>query len=190
MPLYSVSLRQSWDITQAPRRKWSNTFFFDAPNATAAAAAGVGLWTGFLRNAARSIVFCYEVYATSVLEGDDDYFVQPMTAGLERGTLTPPAGEEYDPVVCASVTIRASSGRPSRKYWRPGLREADVVQGTTLVPAVVAAVEAAFNDALANVPLVDPDGQTLIAPVVVRYSRRKFGRESTENLPSVPVLPE
>lgn len=190
MAIFSVNLRQSWDQNQGVQRKWSNVFFFEAPSSVAAAAAGVGLWTGFLRNAVRTSVFCYEVYATSLLEGDDEYTVQTMTPGLERGTLVVPTGEAYDPTVCIAVTIRASSGRPSRKYWRPGLKESDVVAGSSIVPALVAQVEAAFNAALDATPLVDPDGQALSSPVLARYSRRKFGRESVEGVPAVPTLPE
>lgn len=188
MALYQTALRMSHDMAGTTRRKWSNVFFFDAPNAEAAAAAGIGLWSGYLRAAAAFDIFCYEVYATSLAALDEDYAVQTMTVGLERGQLPLGAGEPYDFTVCASVTIRASSGRPSRKFWRPGFREGDIVGGQTINSSLVTAIEAAFNDALLNTPLVDPDGQALQAPVVVRYSRRKLGRESAENLPSPPAV--
>lgn len=190
MAIYSVQLRQSHDVPGITRRKWSNVVFFDAPNANAAAAAGVGLWQAYLRNAVRVSVFCYEVYATSLLSGDDDYTVQTVPNADQRGTIAVGAGEPYDPTVCVSVTIRASAGRPSRKFWRPGLWEGDVQSGQAISPALVALVEAAWNNALGAVAMVDPDGQALSAPVVARYSRRQLGRESAENLPAPPTVPE
>lgn len=186
MALYSVSLRQSWDPAGITRRKWSNVFFVDAPSSVAAAAAGVGLWTGFLRNASRSVVFCYEVYATSVQTLDDDYTVQTVPEAQQRGALPNGTGEFYAPRNCISVTIRATAGRPSRKFWRPGLFENDVVAGQAVGVQVTQPIEDAFNAALGGGSWLDPDGQVLLSDVVTRFTSRSFGRESTENLPTPP----
>lgn len=186
MALYSVSIRQSWDIPGINRRKWSNVVFIDAPNADAAAAAGIGLWEVHLRNAARTNVFCYEVYATSVTQGDDDYAVQVTPEAFSRGTLPIGNGEPYAPKNCLSVTLRAVAGRPSRKFWRPGLWEGDVVAGQAVGAALVAAVETAWSGVLAENIVRDPDNQALIGAPLVRFTSRAFGRESAENLPSPP----
>jgi hypothetical protein len=186
MPLYSVSLRQSWDIVGTNRRKWSNVFFKEAPNATAAAAWGVGAWVADLRNASRTACFCYEVYATSVTEGDDDYAVQTVPQGSSRGSIGTPGTDAYFAPVCISVTIQAESGRPSRKFWRPGLFEGDISGGQTVVPTLIQAIEGAFSFFVENAVPADPDGQILQGGVVARLTRRNFGRESTENLPQPP----
>ncbi len=187
MAIYSIALRQSWDISGINRRKWSNVFFADAANPAAAAALGVGLWVNYLRTAVRQAVFCYEVYATSIAVGDELYAVQTVPEASQRGTLTNGSGEPYEPKSCVSVRILASQGRPSRKFWRPGLWEGDVVAGQTVNPTVTSAIESAFNDMLVNELLVDPDGQLLSSGVVTRYTTREFGRESTEGLPTVPA---
>lgn len=186
MALFSIAIKQSWDTAGITRRKWSNVFFADAPNADAAAALGVNLWTTYLRGAARTTVFAYEVYATSLLQGDDVYKIQSVPAAQSRGTLAIPSGEAYAPKNCLSITIPASQGRPSRKYWRPGLWESDVVAGQAVNSTLVQAVESAFNSMLVTELLVDPDGQPLTGQVVARFTSRAFGRESAENVPLPP----
>lgn len=186
MAIYSVSLRQSHDFSSQSRRKWSNVFFVDAANAAAAAAWGVALWQEYLRQAVRAPVWCYEVYATSLQQGDDDYFVQGVPPGSQRGTMAGGTGEIYGREYCVAVTIPAAQGRPSRKFWRPGLTEGDITNGEHLNQAVVDTIESVFNDALGIVEAVDPDGQQLQPPVRARLSLRRLGRESAENLPAPP----
>ena len=188
MALYHVSLRQSHDLANTTRRKWSNSFFVEAPSAAAAAAWGVGLWEGYLRQAVRERVWCYEVYATSVIEGDDDYIVQGVPPGSQRGQLPAGSGEPYGKEYCVSVTIPAVAGRPSRKFWRPGLTEGDITNGENLSLGLVNTIESVFNSALGAVAMLDPDGQTLVGPVRARLSIRRLGRESGENLPAPPPL--
>lgn len=188
MAIFLVSLRQSHDMQGQTRRKWSNTFFVDAPNAAAAAAWGVALWQGYLREAVRERVWCYEVYATSLQEGDDSYAVQGVPEAQQRGTLPAGSGEPYGREYCVSVTIPAEEGRPSRKFWRPGLTEGDITNGETISLNLVNTIEYVFNSALSEVSAVDPDGQALTGPVRARLSLRRLGRESAENLPAPPPL--
>lgn len=188
MAIYIVSLQQSHDMPAQTRRKWSNVFHVDAPNAAAAAAWGVGLWTGYLRDAVRERVWCYEVYATSQVSGDDDYIVQGVQEAQQRGTLPAGSGEPYGREYCIAVTIPAAQGRPSRKFWRPGLTEGDITNGETISLSLVNTIEYVFNGALENVDAVDPDGQALVGPVRARLSLRRLGRESAENLPAPPPL--
>lgn len=189
MPLYVTSLRKSWDIPGITRRKWSNTFYVNAPSAAAAAAALVTAWNTTLRAAATDRVFAYEVYATDLVEGTTDYALQAIAPGSQRGQIPyQTSAEPYDPIVCASVTIPVPGSRPSRKYWRPGLNETDVIGGQALAPALVEAIRTAFNDLIGEFDAIwyDVDGQEWQTPVTVRYTRRRLGRESAENLPSPP----
>lgn len=190
MTLYHTSLRLSWDIVGITRRKWSNSFYVEAANSAAAAAVVVGLWVNALRGGARERVFAYEVYATDLLEGTTDYTVQAVPEGSQRGTLVTGVGEAYEPKTCVSVTIPVAASRPSRKFWRPGLYEGDVIAGQTLDTALVSSVQTAWGEALflGEGVLRDPDGQAWGTSAVYRLSSRRFGRESAENLPVPPPL--
>lgn len=187
MALYKVSWRKSWDTANIARRKWSTTIYIEAASSVAAAAAGVGMWVSFLRQACRNTVFCYEVYATDLVPGTSDYTVQGVPAGSQRGTLALTGlGEPYLPKACISVTIPVTGSRPSRKFWRPGLFEADVVNGEGLLTTIGDVVKAQWDAALAAASsLRDPDNELLTANVTVRLTTREFGREST-NLPPEP----
>lgn len=193
MALYKSSLRMANDVTWAKRVKWSNTFFISAPNAPSAAAIIAGAWQSALRNAVRNTVFAYEAYATSVLEGDEDYSVVPIPAANSRGFLPVPAGagQQYAPNICVAVSMRTlGGGRPSRKFWRPGLYEGDVDNGINVNADLVNAIETSFASFIENAGefLVDPDGQEFEQIVIARLSNRKLGREASENLPAPPPV--
>jgi hypothetical protein len=191
MALYRTSLRMAHDNSWLDRRKWSNTFFLEAANATAAAAALAVAWEGALKGAARNTVFAYEAYATDLGASTDDYAVVAIPSGQQRGTLAPPADSEiYLPKVCFAVTLAASAGRPSRKFWRPGLYEGDVFQGRQIEGGLLTAVTGAFVAfvALVGANLRDPDGQALSGVSRIRLTTRSFGRTASVDLPDPPAV--
>lgn len=191
MALYKVALRQSVDEAFPRRYKWSTTFILNTATADAAAAAMVVGWQNYLRNAARTTVFAYEAYATSLVAGDDDYVIQPIPIGQQRGTLLPGGGQPYWPEVCVAVTIPTlTGGRPSRKFWRPGLYEGDVENGSTisslLAQDIIDGIAQFITEAGGAV--VDPDGQELGSLMTARLTRRAIGREAGFNLPIAPPV--
>ena len=190
MPLYQVSWRQAHDVTFPTRRKWSNVLYLDAPTALSAAAAGVVGWEAFLRNAQTTTVFCYEVYARDLNPLTDDYAVQPVPAGFQRGTLPPNSGERYLPKVCLALTLQATAGRPSRKFWRVDIRESDVVEGQSFNPTFLTSIVEAWNDFLdtETAGWKDPDNQPLLSVARTRLTTREFGRESTVDVPLAPPV--
>lgn len=188
MTLYQCSLRQSSDKPGTVPRKWSNTFFIDAASAVQAAAAMVGLWQGYLRNACFNRVFAYEVYATDLAQGTDDYAIQAIPAGSQRGTLDDGGMEAYLAKACLAVTLSVTGSRPSRKFWRVGLTEGMVINGVSVDLAIVEEIRDAWallfleQDGV----LRDPDGQPLTGVQSIRLTTREFGRESTNLVPTPP----
>jgi len=191
MPLYKVSLRFATDNTWARRTKWSNSFYLNRPTAGEASQVMVAAWQTSLRGTVRNTVFAYEVYSSSVLEGDVTYDVRTITAGNQRGGLsTVDLGQQYQQNSCLSVTMPVTGSRPSRKFWRPGLYENDVTNGEIVNPVLVETVALGFDELLSEFGdtfLLDPDGQTLTGPVRVRFTQRKLGRQAGLNLPSPPA---
>lgn len=191
MTLYRVALRLAFDSTFPLPRKWSTTFFVEAANAVAAASVGALGWEGPLRQAAKSFVFCYDVYATDLNPGTTDYANVAPALSLQRGAVAPATAELYLDKFCAAVTITVPLSRPSRKFWRYGFEEAEVSQaGRTISPAVITLIRDAWNDFIDINPglLRDEDGQAYTQVANVRATTREFGRESTNLVPQGPPL--
>lgn len=191
MTLYRVALRMAHDNSWLDRRKWSNTFFVEAANAPAAAAAIAVAWDSELKAAAHTTVFAYEAYASDTAEGTDDYAVVAIPPSEQRGTISPPSDSEiYLPKVCVAVTLSAAAGRPSRKFWRPGLYEGNVFQGRQLDSTLSTAINAAFGAfiTLMGSSLRDPDGQAITGVSRIRLTTRSFGRTASVDLPDPPPV--
>lgn len=191
MALHRVSLRMAHDISWPNRRKWSNTFYVDTANPAAAAAFVAGVWTLNLRNAADSSVFAYEVHAADMVAGTDSFATVGIPLGNQRGLRVPGGGaEKYLGKACVAVTLAAVSGRPSRKFWRFGLLEGDVVAGASLAAPVQTAVTDWFNEALQELAtkFLDPDGQELTGVQKVRLTTREFGEDAGNDLPEPPPV--
>lgn len=135
-------------------------------------------------------VYAYEVYATDLLPNTTNFTTVPIPVGQQRGSRSiVDLGEPYIPKACVSVNINVPNSRPSRKFWRPGLFEADVVNGTSITPGLRAAIEGAFIIVVNNNPnLRDPDGQFFSDVGSLRLTTRNFGRESTNLVPLGPAL--
>jgi len=188
MALYKIALRFSNDNASARRVKWSNVFYRNVDTAVLAANSGITAWTNHLNQAARRSVFCYEVYASSVTEGDSDYVVLAVPPGDQRALGPVPVGaQQYQLNSCLAVNLPVSGSRPSRKFWRPGLFESDVENGTEVITSLVSAIQSSFNSMLAGSAWLDPDGQAVLPAVTVKFTQRKLGRLAGFNLPTVPA---
>lgn len=190
MALYRTSLRMAHDVTFSQRRKWSNTFYVEAPNATAAAAAVAVGWESALRGGVRANIFAYEVYATDLLPGTEDYDVVTIPSGLARGTIGLQASQNYLLKACLGVVLRVSGSRPSRKFWRCGLNELDVVDGVSVGGTIIDLVENAFGEFLVEMggALRDPDGQPFEDVGRIYLTTREFGRTAGYDVPEAPPV--
>lgn len=191
MPIYKVSLRKAHDASWPDRRKWSNTFYLNTANAAAAASAMVVAWVDYLRDAVRTTVFAYSVFASSIAEGDSDFIENSIPVELQRGTFVPDgvtAGEPYLLKACSSVKILVAGSRASRKFWRPGLYEGDIVSGRALVAPFAARIVSQFNTMIGDGGgiWVDPDNEPYAQGVTQRVTTREFGREASIDVPEAP----
>lgn len=191
MPLFLCALRQAHDLSFANRKKWSTTFWVNGSSPVDTAALVAALWQTDLRSAAHAGVFAYEVYSHDATPGSDIFATVGIPESGQRGTFAASSdAEKYFLSACVRVPLRTLTGRPSFKFWRPGLEEGDVVQGVAVTPGLSDAVIAAFGGALENAEgaLVDPDGQVLTAVNNVRLTNRKFGRYASNDLPAAPPV--
>lgn len=191
MTLYRTSLRLATDQPGVPARKWSNTFFVEAPTAFSAAALIYSAAWSELRTSVKERVYAYEVYATDSNTATDDFAIFPIPIGERRGTV-PVAGlgEPYLPKVCLAVTLSVAGSRPSRKFWRPGLFENEVLAGVSVTPALITEITGRFNTFIADMDgaLRDPDGQSVGPVQKITLTTREFGREATADVPLPPAL--
>ena len=191
MPLFKGSFRMAHDTTWASRRKWSTTFFLMADGVAQAAEQLQNAWADFLRGAVSSDIFCYEVYVTDTAVGTDNYTVEPVPPGDQRGTFdNGAAGERYLPQTVVTVTLGVAGSRPSRKFWRFGLREGNVSQGEALTSDVLNEITDAFNGLLGapGFSFVDPDGQSLTRVSRLKLGTREFGRTAGADVPQPPAV--
>lgn len=188
MALQKVSLRISSDNLWLRRAKWSNTFYLDTANPSAAAAAVAAGWIAHLRGAARQSIFAYEVYAATVAAGDSLFSTVTIPAAQQRGNLSlVDVGQQYQFNTCVSVELNVDNSRPSRKFWRPGIYENDVINGVELNTVLIEAIRTsfiAFNGAL---DLLDPDSEPIGSVGEVRLTQRKLGRQAGNDLPIPPA---
>jgi hypothetical protein len=191
MPLFICSLRQAHDAAWPQRRKWSNTFWVNGSSPLDSAALVAAIWQTDLRAASHQSVFAYEVYAHDNTPGTDSFATVGIPESFQRGTIADAgSGERYLTKACVRVPMRTLVGRPSFKFWRPGLHEGEVVAGTTIISSLSDLIIAAFSGAVetAEGQLVDPDGQTFTAIGNVRLTTREFGRYAGNDLPEAPPL--
>lgn len=187
MPLYRAALRLATDMPGQPARKWSTTFYLNTVTAFVAANLVRVGWNQQLSFAARDRVYAYEVYATDLTEGTTDYVVLPIEPGDQRGQIPTPSSDPYLPKSCIAVELLVVGSRPSRKFWRPGLTEADIASGVTVDPALITTVRTQFEAFLmATDALRDPDDQTMFGVGSLRLTTREFGREATNLVPAPP----
>lgn len=197
MALFKVAIRQALAPALVTIRKWSNTFQLNASNGTEAAEFGIDLWENYLRNAVRTMVFAYEVYATDVgpdgagTPGTQNFASLPVPQASQRGTIAWNSATEslYWRDVCLQVELMVPNSRPDRKYWRPGLVESDFDQnGTWSSGGLVTAIEDRFNTITTLGLVLDGDGSTFSGAQVSKVGSRRLGRESGFDLPPAPPL--
>lgn len=189
MPLYLIATRKAINSDGASY-KWSNRYFVETANETAAHSSARGIWNAE-RNFHDEHVFCYETYANLV--GDAPFTpgtVEAVPANIGRGLRNAVGrGHLLQPWTVVRVDFPVQASRPSRKFYRCGLREVDV-NHLELEPAMAAAITTGLT-AMAQpgflAVLRDVDGQPWVGPGINRgLTSRRLGREAAISVPVGP----
>lgn len=191
MALYLVQLRKAIN-TDGIAYRWSNRYFFDVADVDAALAQGLGAWDTYEAPFHRKIAFCYEIYAN--LMGDAPFTpgsTLGVPVGIQRGRYGSGASDTTT-ILPSSNVVRVDfpvvNSRPSRKFYRLPLTEADITSGQLTI-ATSNVIQTAVN-ALADVTtIVDVDGQAYGGSAIVRgITTRRVGREAALAVPTGPAF--
>lgn len=186
MPLFLVQTRKATQLYGG--RKWSNQYFTNKSTVTAALAWGYSVWVSMEKAFHYDDIYCYEIYVNEV--GDAPYsvgYTDAVVAADAYGTLSASAaGQKSQTFVTLRVDFPVTASRPSRKFYRPVLRESDY-DGDNLSGAFATIV----NAALGNIPSIggfyDVDGQVWIGSWTLRgLTSRRMGKLAALAVPSAP----
>lgn len=187
MPLYQTNIRIAVNES-AYAFKWSNTFYVDVANALAAAYQGLAIWDNAWRTVHASVAFCYEVYATSVTEGDADYAIvsHPVAANIFGGQAV--SGDLMPPFNVVRLDMNVVGSRPSRKFirapWSEGNIQFDSLTGTA---ATAVGNVGSLLSALAT-PIRDESGNTVSSYTQKGVTSRRLGKWAYTSVPTKPVV--
>lgn len=156
---------------------WTNVYFSDAGTLPAAKTVGDNL-----------------VANEKLIHANIVNFIQmrirPYPSGGQQGTVYQLSGvgsvstADYLPLFnVARVTLTVASGRPSRKYYRLPVGEADQANGT-FIPAKVSSLNTSLASFITTANLTDESGNVFTAATVVptvgmRQLRRGSKRRAT-----------
>jgi len=178
VPLWKVDIEKHYQ-----GEYWSNRYFVEEADLVAAHLFAVGIVNWERALVGIDIDFT-RVRTSDVVPDTDNFISTPLQLVGTR-----PIGGELMPLFCVvRVDFTAGTGRPSRKYLRGVLREADVTQ-FTVNSALRDLVQTEYAGPLvASSEFVDIDGQTItssaVHPVVgMRQLRRGSRRRTTPIVP-------
>lgn len=185
MALHRIVIRQAIN-TPGAVFKWSNVYFADVADVPAAAAFGQDLAQAS-RQYLDELAFVYEVYASDLLPGTDNFTVQAIS-GDQLGLFVQGTTDFMPPFVCVRVDIGTALGRPSRKFVRAPWREASIMNGTGVTGSVTAALDDFWSLAFTTgSPLRDVDGEQFVSFAIRSVTSRRLGREASVNVPPTPA---
>lgn len=188
MPRYLVQTRKA--TQEFGGRKWSNRYFLLADTMNEALDAAQTIWQTGERIFHYTDVYCYEVYANLV--GDTPFTpgqTKPIDGSIASGVRTIAGNGEILPTfVVARVDFTVAGSRPSRKFYRPHLREGDVT-GDQLTGGILTAITTGIN-AISSGFIIDEDGDQWSPQngVIKGVTSRRLGRDSFINVPPPPVV--
>jgi len=120
----------------------------------------------------------------TIVEGDDDYFITVLTGA---GARLPGANPLIPLFNVVRIDFAANFGRPSRKYLRGCLSEADL-NGMNIEATTTTGVLTQYKDAiLAQDEIVDPQGDTFLSGQVIPQVAMRQLRRGTRRR-TLPVL--
>lgn len=179
MPLFQVDIQKTHP---ASSRFWTNRYIVNA--ATLQAAASVAQQIRSVEAQVLLDAFGIDKIRTSdMVEGTDQFIIDDTLIVGNR-----PTTGEWLPLFCvARVDFSAGSGRPSRKYLRGVLLEADQANGALTAAARTFINDNYSSDMLAIPEFVDVDGEAFItAGVNQNVGQRQLRRGSRRS--TTPIL--
>lgn len=143
-------------------QKWTNRYIVDAADLAAATSAAL-IILDHERTRQLDVVTLDYARISTAATGDDVYTTLPYNLNGSAST----GGVDYLPLyntVLVDIGV-TGGGRPSRKFYRPPIRENEQSNGT-LDSSVVAAFNTMVSDMISDLednstPAVDPQGQAL-----------------------------
>lgn len=185
MPLFRVQTRVAQDTPSTTPYKWSYLWYVDAEGLEAAVAVGEAIWAA-LRPAHSTYAFCYELYITDLLPSTTNFITSPITPGNQRGT----AGSVtalLPPFNVARIDLNVVGSRPSRKFARLPLGEAQIANGV-LEDTAADTFRDAFSDAISIPGVVDESGNGFVGVTVKGVTSRRLGKFAYTGVPNGPAL--
>lgn len=173
MPRFQVDIEKS-----ALGERWTNRYFVEAADLTAANAMGSALVT-VEKSFHRAWVAFNTLRVRTAVQGDDLYTITPLTG---TGAVAGTTAASLPLFNVLRIDLGAAAGRPSRKYYRGVLQVEDQAAGALDPAAYLNAVQG-LETILEGGNLVDVDGQVLltVAPhqrVGMRQLRRGSRRKT------------
>lgn len=186
MGLYKVLLRKAVNDAGGAF-KWSNSYYVETLSSLTAAATGIQIWQEAESLFHRGRVFCYEVYASSVLSGDTDYHIEAVAPGDQPG-LFAGAGDQLPLFNVVRVDLNtAAGGRPSRKFYRPTLEEGDQTNGIITNAALVTAIQNAMVLLEGIGGVRDESGNSFSSATIKGITSRRLGKFAAVAVPPAPA---
>jgi hypothetical protein len=147
-------------------RSWTNVYHVRA-DTSADAITAAGTIVVMEKAIHKSDAYFTNVRVSTTAEGDDEFYtiVENEAGGVTRATEMLPLFN----TVRVDIGV-AGGGRPSRKYYRPPIEEAENTDGSLTGSAITFyedAVQGLIDDLVAaGTPLVDPDDQEWVGAAV------------------------
>lgn len=186
MPLYLCQTRKATQLYGG--RKWSNQYFHVSSTVTAALAWVYSVWVSLEKPFHYDDCYCYEVYVNEV--GDTPYsigYTDPVVHADAYGNLASgSAGQKAPTFVTLRVDFPVTASRPSRKFYRPILRETDF-DGDNLAPGFSTIVSTAMANLGTIGGFYDVDGQVWLGTFSVKgLTSRRMGKTAALAVPAGP----
>lgn len=189
MPLFLVQTRKALN-TGGIAAKWSNRYFGEVSDASAALALGLNIWQYCERTFHSDLAFCYSIYVNQMGDAPNTPGIeQAVPEGIQRGGIVRGPGRiaEILPLWnVVRVDFPVAASRPSRKFYRVPLEETHITSAQ-LTPEMLTL----FNTGLAALDglgeLRDVDGQVWVGAGIVRgLTSRRLGRDAARSVPPGP----
>lgn len=192
MTLYRVQLKCAVQGGSYPKPyTFSYIWYIDAESVLLAGDRGVALWVDHLKAAHSEYAYCYEVYASDMLEGTDAFTTVPVPAGDQRGTFgTGTTGDWYNPNTAVRIDLAVAGGFPSRKWHRFPLFESWVASGGEAFQGTgfTEALTLAYGGAVGETYVRDESGNGFSGVAIKGIRIKRLGKFAYNDVPIGPAF--